>query len=105
MMADLRLWNQLEGEEGQGKHWSGGIGAAVQTLTCFKMVATYTLFYATVVKVWRNPALTDNCLLIHHEDAKWLEVIVQGIKAVFPSIACQVQVNDQQWLNDNEDQS
>ena len=27
-------------------------------------------FYATVVKVWRNPALTGNCLLIHHEDAK-----------------------------------
>ena len=31
MMADSRLWNQLEGEEDQGKHWSGGIGAAVQT--------------------------------------------------------------------------
>ena len=51
MMADSRLWNQLEGEEGQGKHQSGGIGAAVQTLTHFKMVAVYTLFYATVVKV------------------------------------------------------
>ena len=96
MMADSRLWDQLEGEEGQGKHWSGGIGAAVQTLTCFKMVVAYTLFYATVVKVWRNPALTGNCLLIHHEDAKWLGVTVQGIEAIFPSIAHQVQVNDQQ---------
>ena len=104
-MADLRLWNQLEGEEGQEKHQSGGIGAAVQTLTCFKMVAAYTLFYATVVKVWRNPALTGNHLLIHHEDAKQLGVTVQGIKAVFPSIARQVQVDDQQWLDDDEDQS
>ena len=58
------------------------------------MVAAYTLFYTTVVKVWRNPALTGNCLLIHHEDAKWLGVTVQGIEAVFPSIAHQVQVND-----------
>ena len=90
MMTDSRLWNQLEGEEDQGKHWSGGIGVAVQTLTCFKMVAVYTLFYATVVKVWRNPALTGNHLLIHHKDAKQLGVTVQGIKVVFPSIACQV---------------
>ena len=104
-MADSRLWNQLEGEEGQGKHRSGGIGAAVQTLTCFKMVAVYTLFYATVVKVWRNPALTGNRLLIHHEDAKRLGVTVQGIEVVFPSIAHQVQVDDQQWLDDDEDQS
>ena len=94
MMANLRLWNQLKGEEGQRKYWSGGIGAAVQTLTYFKMVAVYTLFYATVVKVWRNPTLTGNCLLIHHEDAKQLGVTVQGIEAVFPSIACQVQVDD-----------
>ena len=92
MMADSRLWNQLEDEEGQGKHQSGGIGVAVQTLTHFKMVAVYTLFYATIVKVWRNPAWTGNCLLIHHEDAKQLGVTVQGIKAVFPSIAHQVQV-------------
>ena len=105
MMADSRLWDQLEGEEGQGKHWSGGISAAVQTLTHFKMVAVYTLFYATVVKVWRNPALTSNHLLIHHQDAKQLGVTVQGIEAVFPSIAHQVQVNDRQWLDDNEDQS
>ena len=105
MMADSRLWNQLEGEEGQGKHQSGGIGAAVQILTCFKMVAPYTLFYATVIKVWRNPALTGNHLLIHHEDAKQLGVTVQGIEAVFPSIAHQVQVDDQQWLDDDEDQS
>ena len=69
------------------------------------MVAVYTLFYTTVVKVWRNPALTNNCLLIHYEDAKWLEVTVQGIKVVFLSIAHQVQVDDQQWLDDNEDQS
>ena len=83
-MADSRLWDQLEGEEGQGKHRSGGIGAAVQTLTHFKMVAAYTLFYTTVVKVWRNPALTGNCLLIHHEDAKRLGVTVQGIEAGLP---------------------
>ena len=69
------------------------------------MVAAYTLFYTTVVKVWRNPALTGNCLLIHHEDAKQLEVTVQGIEVIFPSIAHQVQVNDQQWLDDDEDQS
>ena len=105
MIADSRLWNQLEGKEDQGKHWSGGIGAAVQTLTCFKMVVAYTLFYATIVKVWRNPALTGNHLLIHHEDAKWLRVTIQRIEAVFPSIAHQVQVNDQQWLDDDEDQS
>ena len=49
--------------------------------------------------------MTDNHLLIHHEDAKQLGVTVQRIEAVFPSIACQVQVNDQQWLNDDEDQS
>ena len=105
-MADSRLWNQLKGEEGQGKHWSGGIGAAVQTLTHFKMVAAYTLFYAIVVKVWRNSALiSSNHLLIYHEDAKWLGVTVQGIEVVFPSIACQVQVDDQQWLDDDEDQS
>ena len=104
-MADSRLWNQLEGEEGQGKHRFGGIGAAVQTLTHFKMVAAYTLFYATVVKVWRNPALTGNHLLIHHEDAKRLGVTVQGIEAVFPSIARQVQVDDRQWLDDDKDQS
>ena len=95
----------MKGEEGQGKHWFGGIGAAVQTLTCFKMVAAYTLLYTTVVKIWRNPALTGNHLLIHHEDAKQLGVTVQGIKAIFPSITCQVQVDDQQWLDDNEDQS
>ena len=69
------------------------------------MVAVYTLFYATVVKVWRNSALTGNRLLIHHKDAKQLGVTVQGIEVVFSSIAHQVQVNNQQWLDDNEDQS
>ena len=49
--------------------------------------------------------MTGNHLLIHHEDAKWLGVTVQGIEVVFPSIACQVQVDDQQWLDDDEDQS
>ena len=49
--------------------------------------------------------MTSNCLLIHHEDAKQLGVTVQGIKAVFPSIAHQVQVDNQQWLDDDEDQS
>ena len=49
--------------------------------------------------------MTSNCLLIHHEDAKQLEVTVQGIEVIFLSIACQVQVDDQQWLNDNRDQS
>ena len=69
------------------------------------MVAAYTLFYTTVVKVWRNPVLTGNCLLIHHEDAKQLGVTVQRIEAVFSSLVHQVQVNDQQWLDNDKNQS
>ena len=29
IIADSRLWNQLESKKGQRKHWFGGIGAAV----------------------------------------------------------------------------
>ena len=84
------LQKKKKKKEDQRKHQSGGISVAVQILTCFKMVAVYTLFYAIVVKVWRNPTLTGNHLLIHHEDAKWLGVTIQGIEVVFSSIACQI---------------